>query len=600
MLRSSNAMRPATRTQPGRFLLEALCPAVALVTGCASPQPSSPAPSSAPSAAGSPGAAASQVAPPRAPAAPRPPPEVLAFAASKGGIHGDHFLLPPDEKGRLRWGVFVGGPRVARALFAVSVEGGVPESQRLANLPQGVAVVAAVARGEQIFVLLRSLALLDQPAGLRGVLVFSSGGGSLPDDAAGGRWLSGAHDEAELRGRLEAMPRQPAAAPGARDAAALQALLPRLFEAISADPRWSGEPVARGGASVVKRWQGALLDHVGLVFRGKPGGEPRRLLLRALAIAARDQGCGADRCVVSGSDGEAYELEFVLDEGEARVRSVTVDEAPPRAALGTPGRRALPVAGGGAATLEALSVLEDGAYRVVAEVPLSDGNTGTIGLAFTEEEGDSPRGKVVVRDGDAWVVRDVWLSKGPGAGDVRFADLDGDGRTDLLLRTTLDLGDKLVARYDTHLAPRSLRDEGSPGIYRSDPAALVAAFDKPSIDAALDAVVKLPARGASRDEVCALFPGPKGRQSLSGVAAPGARFIGYTEPSSVRYSYRATPLASASAARISQLRDACHKLTCSLNRPACWLTDGPSYDVTLLRWQGGELRLGDVVIYEGS
>ena len=98
-------------------------------------------------------------------------PDGLAETLSTHGQrHAMALELPRDAQGRERWLAFVGSPDVALGAWHVTRSAdGTSEASPIEHFPVGVRVIAGLVADGVAYVLLESVAVLDQPAGMRSV-----------------------------------------------------------------------------------------------------------------------------------------------------------------------------------------------------------------------------------------------------------------------------------------------------------------------------------------------------------------------------------------------------------------------------------------------
>src|SRR5580693_10172180 len=96
------------------------------------------------------------------------PAPLAAIFAARGAPHAQPMALPPDASGRERWLAFVGPPDLALGAWRVarSADGAI-DAEPVERWPTGAKVVGGVVHDGVAYVLLESLAALDQPAGMR-------------------------------------------------------------------------------------------------------------------------------------------------------------------------------------------------------------------------------------------------------------------------------------------------------------------------------------------------------------------------------------------------------------------------------------------------
>jgi hypothetical protein len=154
--------------------------------------------------------------------------------------------------------------------------------------------------------------------------------------------------------------------------------------------------------------------------------------------------------------------------------------------------------------------------------------------------------------------------------EVRFADLDGDGRTDVVVRAKSAYARKGLPSWGAQvfMAPRSVDVEGE------DYAREIAAAAAPTVDRAVQDAMAITNRGVSRDEACGLLAKLTDGASLAGALAPGALFVdGYTSPGTPTTSEDAVfaPPADAAAhvGAVALAHDHCEQMACNPGRPYC-------------------------------
>jgi hypothetical protein len=221
------------------------------------------------------------------------------------------------------------------------------------------------------------------------------------------------------------------------------------------------------------------------------------------------------------------------------------------------------------ATVRALRELgEDDAGDPVIEAPL--GSTGTIGV--TKE------GKLIVRD-RAWAkVEDLFALEPVDPAGVRFADLDGDGRTDVA-----------ISPAELSLSTGAIDQVGE-----------LAALDAKDVDDAVARVLALPSDTVSPADACALLGSIKSAAALKAASAPGAEIVSFEQPD--RPSWHATPIAKDAWKELqTDLADGC-EMECDATRPGCamsWAPPGIDYFL-FTRSKAGKLLLWRGALYRGG
>jgi hypothetical protein len=182
--------------------------------------------------------------------------------------------------------------------------------------------------------------------------------------------------------------------------------------------------------------------------------------------------------------------------------------------------------------------------------------------------------------------------------EARFADVDGDGRTDAIVRgagrsldgTPLVFTQAFLAPPPSVNAPDMLGDHGSE----------LALMNAPSIDAAVAAALAVPARGVAVADACKLLGGADKLAAFRKIATADVRVLTFEEPMLPTYRQR---VVTESKLRQDDVKDAgkrCKELECSGARPFCTYTDGPYSEVYWFTWDKSALRLAGAAFYTGS
>jgi hypothetical protein len=207
--------------------------------------------------------------------------------------------------------------------------------------------------------------------------------------------------------------------------------------------------------------------------------------------------------------------------------------------------------------------LRTAGFTAVAEAPLSSaGGTIGLGVSRTTTFNGTPLAtwmSVVEEDGHAAV---AFLERNVDGSTVRFADVDGDGRTDVVswsARKSVVLLAPPPSAQARHLS--------------LDPGTEWALEGAESADVAVSRATAVPTRGTSSKDACRLLEHPNG---LAAVSVPGARarYVGVLPPErfdapSLPDAPGATTIAKLDARAVAQLRRVCPKLSCSPHRPTC-------------------------------
>jgi hypothetical protein len=360
--------------------------------------------------------------------------------------------LPLGAEQHERWLAVVGTSGQALGAFRVARgPDGTYAGEPVADWPTAVRVVGGIRAGGVTYVLLETLAALDQPGGLRGVWI--DGGARRSPFETSPLALAGVRDVDDLAARVK----QPAMLGSAeRNAVSLVATL----RAAAASPGALARALATDGVDVGNVWQSMFVQPMGHL--DGQGAAPSALTDRVLAAvrsALETQACGVDACEAWTDSGHAV-VRFVVQGGRWVIRWVLEDAPLPQAtpAASAP-RVTLEPAADPQATTELLRARAREIIRVVGEAPLT-GAGGTIGVGLTDLAPDAP--VIAVREGAAsrtFVVDQVAARKpwSDERWDAAFADVDGDGRTDVVLRMQGTRGGSAAAWTQVFLAPSPLR-----------------------------------------------------------------------------------------------------------------------------------------------
>jgi hypothetical protein len=509
--------------------------------------------------------------------------------AGHGAPHAQPVALPPDARGRSRWLAFVGTHDVAWGAWRIAVGAdGAAEIDPVTTWPTGVRVVGAVVEGGLAYVLLESLGVLDQPAGLRAVWIDAAAGPS-PFEASP-MALSDVRTIAELASRVKHAP--PAESDPGGPLAALRAA--------SASTATLASSLAREGADVRIVWQSLFTQPIGRLDADAAGPS---FLAASVVGAMRDslatQACGADACE-GWTDGVRTIVRFVRQDGRWAVRSILEDAQAPRATPGASPPRAVLQSADTAETEALLRARARKVDRVLGQAPLTaDG--GTIGVAMTDM---SPGGPVVaVREGhaarvfaiDAAAVR----AEGPGiAWEAAFADVDGDGRTDVVLRwSSAGPGGAALAWTQAFLAPPPTVQAS---LLSPDLASALALMDAPDLEGAVRAAAALPPQGVARDEACRLLADATTPAGLRRQASPEARILQFEEPGLPTWRPKVIPASKVAPDDLRSLSAHCADLACSAARPYCAWTGGADSEHLWFGWRDGRPEIVGAAAYEGE
>jgi hypothetical protein len=535
---------------------------------------------------------ASASAPSSQPDARPPPPDSLASIRARGTLHGDPIKIPAAGKYADRWLVFLGTPDVARAAWVVTPgaeDAGAVELVPVESWPSGVKVVGSVVRQSVVYLVIETVKLLDQPAGLRAVW-FDGFGNTAPftNDAA----FAGVRDVAELEKRVDAGPQPAARAPDG----ALMAVMKAAAKSEAA----LASIIAAPGVDVNDVWQDAFVQSLETVDAQRLSSSSRaQELIDALKDAIADDRCFDDACEAETPKGQVT-LKFAEQSGKWLLRAFAREVLP----VPTAPNVAPKAIASNATTTSTEDVLREHVRtttQVLGEAPLS-ANGGTIGVAITDLEHQGPA--VVVRDGDFARVFPLSSMGFMDANatetrfEARFADVDGDGRTDAIVRgagRAID-GTPLVFAQAFLAPPPSVNASDLAGDHGSE----LALLNPASMDAAVSAALSVPARGVAVSDACKLLSGADKLATFRKIATADVRVLAFEEPTLPTYRARITIESKLRQEDVKDTGKRCKDMECSATRPYCIYTDGPYSEVYWFAWDKSTMRLAGAAFYSGT
>lgn len=479
--------------------------------------------------------------PPRASAALDP----LAEIRARGSFHAEPIHIPADGDLPEQWIVFLGSPTVARAVWRVRRDA---SPTPLRGWPDGVRVVAHRLAGDGVHVIVETLAVLAQPARLRAAIPIPFERPPRPqigwsESVFGPRPaarpsldLAGVRDLADLDARLTA----PAPAPLPEGA-------PSARLAAATSLRHLQATIASRGLDYGHLWQRTFIEprarYEAAAFSARP--EARRVLA-SLAEPGPE-------ATFFGSAPEP-EVHTTVEAGREVIDAVldVADGAPPSEAA----RRVVP---GHAVTPESAALLREqvpGEPTLLAEAAW--GERGSVTVAADAE------GKAIAmfHEGDYVHVSSLLAGAREDARPVTaprftaaFADIDGDGRTDVVLRAESADGSSSWAFVTPPVLPPPDTD-----LLADDASAPYALAAKTAGEAAAE-LVHMPTRAATPAEV----------RRLLAPAPMAARIFYYREADGTRGLLEAAP---ADRRGWWQTRARCNEaggcvLRCEARRPVC-------------------------------
>ena len=524
------------------------------------------------------------------------PADTLAPVRARGALHGEPIRIPAAGTHGDRWLVFVGSPDVARAAWVLSPGSDKDELAPVEGWPAGVKVVGGYVRQSVVYLVLETMPMLDQPGGLRTVW-FDGFGNASPFTFAPASAFAGVRDVADLAKRVDAGP-LPARKPP--DGALMAAL-----RVASTSEVMLGKALAAGGADVVEVWQETFLRPVEHVDPSRLAASARAQELLALVRdAIKNDHCDGDVCETpTGSTGQKHASIVFAEEPNAQrrwaIRAFEIEDAPPHLPAST-APRAVPASATTEATEAVLREHVRTVKQVLGEAPL--GGHGTIGVAVTDYESNGPT--MVVKDGDYARVFPLSSMSFVGANsadlrfEARFADVDGDGRTDVVLRATGTSTDGTpLALAQTFLAPPpsvqvtdALVDHGSE----------LAMAGATSIDGAVRAALSVATRGVTVSDACKLLASANTLVGFRRVATADVRVLTFEEPTMPTYRARVVAESRLRAEDVRDVGKHCKELECAPSRPYCVYVDGPYSEYYWFAWDTNAMRLAGVALYGGS
>jgi hypothetical protein len=498
--------------------------------------------------------------------------------------------LPRDARGRERWLAFVGTPDVALGAWHVArADDGTVEATPVARWPAGVRVLGGFVDHANAYVLLESLGVLDQPAGLRAGWI--DGGRSSPFEASP-LALSDVTDIADLGMRVQHPPQVMLPEGGT------SALLATL-RAASGSSEALVRSLSAEGADIEVAWQALFLENAGHIDPGAPQGP---LTERALAIvrdALGTQACGPDTCEAWSDRGRAV-VRFALQEGRWVVRAFIEDAPITRASGASMPLHEVEASATADATAELLRARVREVKQLIGEAPLST-TGGTIGVALTDAAPDAPC--VVVREGAS--ARLFPLDVGAvraGANEVTwsagFADVDGDGRTDVALRMSTTRADgSPLAWTQVFLAPPPSMQATS---VEADLPSALAAMGAADARGAARAAASLPPHGVSHDDACRLMSTASTPSGFRRVASTDARLLLFQEPGRPTWRPKIVPRDKVVPDDVRGLNAHCAELSCNPTRPYCAWASATDSEHAWFGWSDGRLEIVGAADYDGE
>lgn len=437
--------------------------------------------------------------------------------------------------------------------------------------------------------LVESLAALDQPAGVKGVLL-SGEPSTLEREVVALAYEKASADSASgIRAAVSATPKE---------------LLLEFIRGVKGTSQVKAA-LADDGAQFYGLTQGTFLVRDQRVTKATAMEDDLATIERLLRLAETTARCLGTVCAAvdeEGVDRGAIVLDGPLS--ALRIAGVFDLDQRPNAPATT---KAAVVAASKDTSSTARAVADVEHAVILGEAPLSSSG-GTHGIVRIEAETGTQTLEVVV-DGPLTLVLPLFYFDITGLEpelpvlDVRFLDADGDGRTEVLLRRTSSPypGEGSATMIGLVRAPTSLR-----GAMPSEPE-LDPTFDPwmvraKSADAAVAAVLAAQPMAIQPADACAILEQLGTPQGVSRYASPDAIFLSFQEPGlpSFAAARRISPLSKASPSDRTAYFTPCEWLRCEGNFCTLKIEPPGSGHAWFERDASGKPRVTAVAGYGGS
>ena len=455
--------------------------------------------------------------------------------------------------------------------------------------PVGVKVTGAFASdGDVPYALVQSLAVLDQPAGLHGV---------IPIDA---------HDDYDDLGRDDDL----VAFQGVTtiDAAKAIASAPQqdrtplvaAMKGASSSAAALKKAASKDGIDLYESYQGTFLVSAQHLDAAAIATSPRADAMRALLADAASAGsCGRFVCDATDTDTGASIGHVVLaHEGERWVvRGFFLPKEPIAAKPASATASLMPSAKASAATNE---VLQRHLKAEGSVIEASLGGSGTLALVAPASNDEGPA--LMIHQGILEAVIPLsdfgYVSSAAGSAtyDARFADVNGDGTTDVIVQMSAT-GEAATTYRQVHLTPTTLRGSGL--LSPLDPDRQLEVFLAASLDDAAKSAMAHVSASFTHKEACALLAPSKTLAGVRSIALPDASVVTFTEPGMA--TFRATSKRLDALAKDEWYESAfdCKGYRCD-GDSYCVTFDGPGSTHWWLRRVGKQLKVLGVAVYGGD
>jgi hypothetical protein len=222
-------------------------------------------------------------------------------------------------------------------------------------------------------------------------------------------------------------------------------------------------------------------------------------------------------------------------------------------------------------------------------------------VGLTDLAPDAP--VVVVREGNAARLFGVdtgaaRAEMGDARWDAAFADVDGDGRTDVVIRMSGTGASGLpIAWTEAFIAPAPSVQASS---LDADLASALALMDTPDVSSAARAAASIPLRGVPHDEACRLLSAASTPAGFRRQAAPDARLLHFDEPGMPTWRPKVVRLGKLAVDDVRGLGTHCAELSCSVARPYCAWLGGADSEHFWFGWRDGRLEITGAADYDGE
>jgi hypothetical protein len=500
------------------------------------------------------------------------PVDAMAAVKARGQLHGDPVMIPASGGRPQRFLVLLGSPQVARAAWIVTPNAAINATLPADDWPEGVKVDGATMQnGHLVYVLVETLQTMDQPAGVKAVWRIDADDGSVGSLDDNWRFV-GVGTMDDVKARLAAPP--PSALLRRDDMLA-------TLKAASASLPALAKAFGEHGADYYTVWQGAIPQNVEHIADSKAlaASKHARRMLAMVTAAGTQERCESSICWALDANGAPMGgVALAQDGGSTIIQGFVEGATPPAAGVGgTP--KPVTAAPSPDATAQALreQIIET-PTRMLGEAPLGTAD-GSIGVGEIGKRDDpSYHLFVVVHDGNFTRVYDEKTSvKGgllPQA--VRFADITGDGRTDVIIRSTGRwAADQTNITYTRALlAPSSVQTQDLQG----DVASELAMAGTATIDDAVKAALAVATHGVTVADACRILPNLHSVDGFKKFSSPDARVVTYDQMDAPLLHGTVKTTQNLRPDDVAQLGRRCRQVTCDPARPFCEYVDvgGPS------------------------